>query len=77
MGQRRALGKAGGAAGELDIDGVVELKPGFELFQPLALLLSGAPGKLRKIIHAGAFFIAKPDDGGEMGQLPAFERAGG
>jgi hypothetical protein len=54
VGQGRGLRGSRGAAGELDVDGVVELQRGGEFSQPLALSLAGHARNFAVVEHAGA-----------------------
>ncbi len=75
MGQRRALGRAGGPRGELDVDRVVELKLSFERHEPGALVRGRRFRDLVEIEHAARLLRAQADDELELGQAFGLELA--
>ena len=74
--ERRPLGEARGAAGELDVDGVVELQRAGERVHPVALGRAGERRDLVEVVHAGGDFAAEAHDGLEMRQLFRLQPAG-
>ena len=75
--ERGSLGEARGAAGELDVDGVVELQLAVERAQPVALGRARERRHVREVVHAGGGLGApRRIDGLEMGQRLRLERAG-
>ena len=76
MGERRALGVAGRAAGELDIDRVVELKLRPDLRQPRRLPRTARLHQFVEGQHARLRARTEMNDRAQMGQALGFERAG-
>ena len=75
--QRRALRRARGAGGELDVDRVVELQRRAEVGERLPLIVAGGTGDVVEIQHAGRLLGPETNDGLELGQtvrpqLPRF-----
>ena len=79
MGQRRALGRAGGSRGKLDVDRVVELKRRLEGHKLGALVRRRGFGDLVEVEHARRLVRPQSDDELELGQAlgPEFARLGG
>ncbi len=75
VGERRPLGRAGGAAGELDVDRLVELEPAGELDQARALG-GGAQGRDLGEGDGARPGTADLDHGLEPGQAGAAQLAG-
>ena len=76
MGERRALGRAGGTAGELDIDGVVRIERGGKPVQAAAMARTGQRQQLREQARAaGMRSIVKHDDVLELRQLRRLQSA--
>ena len=78
VGQRRALGRAGGSRGELDVDRVVELKRRLEGHEFGALGRRRGLGDLIEIEHARRLVRAEADDELELRQAlgPELARLG-
>ena len=74
--ERRALGEARGAAGELDVDRVVELQLAGEIVQPVAFRCARERRHLGEVVHAGGGLGAEADDGLEIGQFLRLQSAG-
>ena len=72
--ERRPLGEARGAAGELDVDGVVELQRLAQGVQAVALGGAGQRRHLGEVVHAGGGLGAEAHDGLQMGQSLGLER---
>src|SRR3546814_4524365 len=66
MGQRRALGQAGRAAGELDVDRLVGIEAGRHHVEPRALGRTGQRQYGLIILHAGRRLRAEPADAAQM-----------
>ncbi len=76
VGQRGALGVARGAAGELDVDGVVELKDILQLLQLREMLVPRGIRDIAEVQHARRLVRAHPDDGPQAGDLVRVELSG-
>ena len=61
MGERRALGRAGGPAGELDVDRIVELQLSSEFAEPLNMTPVARAHDIGKAEHAGTLIRADAD----------------
>jgi hypothetical protein len=61
MGERRPLGRACRAAGELDVDRIVELQPRRKLAQPPGMTLPACGHDIGKAEHAGTLIRADAD----------------
>ena len=60
--ERRALGKAGGAAGELDVDRVVKLQGRADIDQPRPVCAAGGVRDMREALATAMRIIANSDD---------------
>ena len=76
VGQRRALGKAGGAAGELDVDRVVELQRLGERGEVAALGVAAQTATSANGIMPACALLADGDDEPQIGELGGVEIAG-
>ena len=76
VGQRHALGRAGGAAGELDIDGIVELQRLAERRELLAMPRAAHAGDVVEGDRAGAERSADLDHRAQVRQLCRVQFAG-
>ena len=74
--ERRPLGEARGAAGELDVDRVVELQLAAEYVQSVAFGSACEGRHVVEVVHAGGGLGAEANDGFEMGQFLRFQPAG-
>ena len=68
MAERGALWKAGGAAGELDVDRVVELQLFGERGETVPLGIIGETGNIVELHHAVGVIAADGDDQPQFGQ---------
>ena len=75
--ERGALGVPGGARGELDVDGVVELQLRADLGQPHPLGVAAGLGDVVEIEHARRLLGSQAHDVLEMGQLARLHQVGG
>ena len=69
MGKRGALGKARGAGGELNIDGVVELQLPRQFNQPFLVTIVAQNGNVGEIVHARRDVVAHADHDMQVGQF--------
>ncbi len=76
MGERRALRTAGRAAGELDIDGIVELQVLGKLCQFFARDIIAGLGDVTEIQHAGGLFRTQPDHAAQHGKPLGYQMTG-
>ena len=74
--ERRPLGEARGAAGELDVDGIVELQHVRERLQPVALGRAREPRYLGEVVHAGRGLRPEAHHRLQMRQLLGLQSAG-
>ena len=75
VGERRAFGRAGGAAGELDIDGVIELERRRQRRLRAAFAVAAHAHHVVEAIEAAALVGANADEGGERRQALGLEPA--
>jgi len=68
MRQRDALGRSGGAAGELDIDGIVELQRAVERCERVAVARTAHPRHVFERNRAGASRLADLDRRAQLRQ---------
>ncbi len=76
MGERRPLGRAGGAAGELDVDGIVELQRLSERGEFGELRGRGRRGDFGEVEGAGGLLAPQPDHDLQIGKPRRLEAAG-
>ena len=68
VGQRGALGRASGAAGELDVDRIVELQRGGELGELRAMALAAHCEHVGETQKAALLVVADPNERPQRGQ---------
>src|SRR5579863_9559979 len=66
--QRRALRRAGGSRGELDVDRIVELKLGFEGHEPNPFIRRSRSDDLVEVEHSPRLVDPQADDDFELWQ---------
>ena len=76
VGQRRALRRAGGARGELDIDGIAGLQRRRNPVETFMLVPAAHRQHVAEIEHAGRCIVAHADDDAEARQPRRLEPAG-
>ena len=76
MGQRGAFGGAGGAAGELDVDGIVELQLRRQLRKLPAMAVAAHAEHVGEAQEAALFVVADADQRGQLRQALGLQFAG-
>ena len=77
MGERRAFGRAGGAAGELDVDGIVELQLRRQLRKFPAMTVAAHAEHVGKAQEAALLIVADADQRGQLRQPLGLQFTGG
>ena len=76
VGERRALGRAGGAAGELDVDRIVELQRAGKLGELRAMALAADAEHVGKAQEAALLVVADADERRQRRQAFGLQFAG-